>query len=300
MSTASAAALACALLAALSACDTPGSARGEAESGAVAVDTTPAPRTPSPPPVVPPEIAEVERSVARAMEEMGDTAAGAPGAPEQGGGSTIVTGGTTTIVMDGVRYTMGPDGIRVDTLRAGAGRGGSSIVTRGNSYIAINGVRYQFREDGSIVRIEEPARAEADDPDDSDDEHAVAAADPPPPPPPPGPADSYRAAEEALWRTVREWRGRGSRTTESFRVRGREWRLVFAAEPVGRGGGSHAVYVFNRAGRRVADASRPGRGTDTSYVHGGPGIYYLDIDGSDVRWSVAVQEKAPAAERIAP
>jgi hypothetical protein len=293
VSRASAAALAFALLTALSACDSPGSAPGRTESVAV-VDTTP-----PPPPAVPPEIAEVERSVARAMEEMaGDTAAEAPGAPEQGGGSTIITGGTTTVVMDGVRYTMGPNGIRVDTLHEGAGRGGSRIVTRGGSYVSINGVRYQFREDGSVVRIEETA--EAADPDESaDDDRAVAAADPPAPPPP-GPADSYRAADEALWRTVREWRGRGSRTTESFQIRAREWRLVFGAEPVGRGGGSHAVYVFNRAGRRVADASRPGRGTDTSYVHGGPGIYYLDIDGNDVRWSVAVQEKAPAAERIAP
>ncbi|HEX5725767.1 MAG TPA: hypothetical protein VFX98_09905 [Longimicrobiaceae bacterium] len=111
--------------------------------------------------------------------------------------------------------------------------------------------------------------------------------------------EAFLPAEEAVWRPVRQWSGTGDRVTESFRVASREWRIVYG----GTASGSTArqsVRVLQPSGRQVASVRRDGAGTDTSYVHRGPGVFYLEIRSLASRWNVSVQEKTVPAERITP
>jgi hypothetical protein len=104
---------------------------------------------------------------------------------------------------------------------------------------------------------------------------------------------------EAQWAPVGTWGGgEVNKDTESFRVRG-PWRIVFGGDSLGSSP-RQDIRVMTDSGRSVTDVRREGRGTDTSYVHAGPGTYYLEITGTDSRWTVTVEEQRPPAERSAP
>lgn len=105
--------------------------------------------------------------------------------------------------------------------------------------------------------------------------------------------------EDAQWAPVGSWGGgEVNKDTEAFRVRG-PWRIVFGGDSLGSSP-RQDIRVMTDSGRSVTDVRREGRGTDTSYVHAGPGTYYLEITGTDSRWTVTVEEQRPPAERADP
>ena len=153
----------------------------------------------------------------------------------------------------------------------------SRIVTGEGSYIEVNGQRITFGEDGTVhidtVDADGNVRRR--------------------------PAGGFVPAAEALWKPVGRWAGTGRKSTESFRVGSNEWRIVYGGTPR-REPSWQRVSVLDSIGQQFTSARRDGAGTDTSYVHRGPGVFSLDIDGYNSRWTVAVEEKALPAERITP
>jgi hypothetical protein len=102
--------------------------------------------------------------------------------------------------------------------------------------------------------------------------------------------------EGMLWTPVKEWRGTGSHTTESFAVRTPIWRVV-AAGTLTREAGFRRVGVYDGSGRRVMYEERETSGTDTTCLRAGPGVFHLDIGGGFMRWNVRVEEMHLPAER---
>lgn len=193
------------------------------------------------------------------------------------------------VTSGGLRYTLTEAGVRVDTVGPVTGNEQPAMVTRGDSYIAIDGVRYQFREDGSIVPLDSPRVAAARPRADTAD--AVETVDPR--------AADLLSADEALWKPLKEWSGNGTRTTEKFRVGTREWRVVYSIAQATRPQSFLRVQVKNDDDRHVTSMTREGAGTDTSYVHDGPGVFFVEVNAVASRWSVRVEEKHVPAERVA-
>lgn len=95
------------------------------------------------------------------------------------------------------------------------------------------------------------------------------------------------------WQVIKRWSGNGSKTTESFEVQDREWRINWETrnEPFA-GAGIFQIYVYDDRDNLVAlAANKQGTGRDTSYVHGDPGRYYLTINSGNVDWSVTVEDQ---------
>ena len=114
--------------------------------------------------------------------------------------------------------------------------------------------------------------------------------------------DDGLPAEQGTWREVGRWRGDGSKNTQSFAIRSREWRIAYSATQTE---GSRVVFLsvsVSKAGdrSRVTRASTRRAGADTTYVHEGPGRYYLEIASGGAEWEVSVHDLQLPAERVEP
>ena len=97
----------------------------------------------------------------------------------------------------------------------------------------------------------------------------------------------------AAWHVVKRWSGNGIKTTESFEIENREWRINWETknEPFA-GAGIIQIYVYDDSDNLVTlAANKQGTGSDTSYVRGKPGRYYLTINSGNVDWSVSVEDQ---------
>lgn len=94
------------------------------------------------------------------------------------------------------------------------------------------------------------------------------------------------------WHQVRTWTGQGIKNTESFEIRGREWRINWKATNNSQFGGIMQIMVYDSSGGLASlAANHEGAGGDTSYVRGRPGQYYLEINSFGVDWQVAVEDQ---------
>jgi hypothetical protein len=97
---------------------------------------------------------------------------------------------------------------------------------------------------------------------------------------------------ESAWTEVASWHGTGTKITEKFVIMGQEWRVSW-----GFNSGSpefSSIWVFEAQGQRLtAVANVRGTAAGVSYLHFGPGQYYLTIDTVESRWSVRVEEQRP-------
>lgn len=97
----------------------------------------------------------------------------------------------------------------------------------------------------------------------------------------------------SLPKTVARWTGSGIKTTETFEITKPEWRINWSG--VGAGSGSLLQIHVYRAGSQIPIsvaaniANQPIR-SDTSYVHSGPGRYYLLINAASVEWTVVAEQ----------
>jgi len=95
---------------------------------------------------------------------------------------------------------------------------------------------------------------------------------------------------EGDWQVVKSWVGQGRKTTESFHIKGDEWRITWEIK-------GHIDIEIWRKGEdyKTDEIVYDGEGSDTSYVHGGPGQYFLKVWGYDewgsARWKVTVEER---------
>jgi hypothetical protein len=112
--------------------------------------------------------------------------------------------------------------------------------------------------------------------------------------PPRAPRSGAPAARPGAesWRVLKSWSGSGIKTTETFAVGSREWRIQWRASNE-RAAGILQIYVHDEAGHLVdLAANHQGAGSDTSYVRGRPGRYYLRISSGNVDWRVVVEVPA--------
>jgi hypothetical protein len=111
----------------------------------------------------------------------------------------------------------------------------------------------------------------------------------------------FLAASEAAWTRLASWAGSGDEETERFRVTSDEWRLVVKMQKINEGGiGWILVRVMDPQRTELARMTMMDSGTDTSYVHLRPGVYYLVVGTNSVRWSVWAEEGRLPAERVSP
>ena len=111
--------------------------------------------------------------------------------------------------------------------------------------------------------------------------------------------DDFVPAEEARWRAVVDLSGSGDGgETGPFRVRSREWRIVYGGRPSWPIE-EQRLRVFDERDRWALQAHREGEGVDTTYAHSGPGVFRAELSGSTGRWTLRVEEKLLPPERAA-
>lgn len=104
-------------------------------------------------------------------------------------------------------------------------------------------------------------------------------------PKPAQPATQQEAQPEAppQWGTVKEWSGSGIKTTETFTIRDRQWRIHWTGSDLIQ------IFVYTESGDMAGLAANVvNGGSDVSYQRGA-GDYYLTINASGT-WRVKVEE----------
>lgn len=99
------------------------------------------------------------------------------------------------------------------------------------------------------------------------------------------------SAPAPTWQTVKEWSGSGIKTTESFEIKSREWRIEWKSsnEQVA---GVTQIFVYDDSDSLITlAANHQGAGGDVSYVRARPGRFYLTINSANVDWKVKVEDQ---------
>ena len=95
------------------------------------------------------------------------------------------------------------------------------------------------------------------------------------------------------WVVLKEWSGEtGTTVTEKFTTTDRVFRVAWSASELDRGG----VYVWTEAKRLVTLAAglqdHVKKASSGSFlVNAEPGVYYLEVRGTGVKWRVAVERR---------
>jgi hypothetical protein len=92
---------------------------------------------------------------------------------------------------------------------------------------------------------------------------------------------------------VQQWTGNGvQRTTDPFAVASPDWTLSWTSQDRGTIPGFLSVTIYNADTRMPAGTVSGSVGTPSGSVveHGGPGRFYLVIDGANTNWSVQVAD----------
>jgi hypothetical protein len=95
------------------------------------------------------------------------------------------------------------------------------------------------------------------------------------------------------WRHLASFSGRGNSQTESFNVESGQWRIKWATtNETSPGAGRFQLTVHSEVSGRPLGVPVEHRGTghDIAYVNEDPRLYRLEIESSDIDWSVAVEE----------
>jgi hypothetical protein len=77
---------------------------------------------------------------------------------------------------------------------------------------------------------------------------------------------------QSAWRTVASWDVHGTKTTEKFKVKSKDWRVSFSR------GKEASISIRNEQG--IVSNFFP-RGADVSNIHVGPGEYFLEVSFTD-------------------
>ena len=105
-----------------------------------------------------------------------------------------------------------------------------------------------------------------------------------------------QADQNAEWVVLKEWSGEtGTTVTEKFTTTERVFRVSWSASELDRGG-LLDVYVWSEAKRLIMLAAGlqdhvKKASSGTFLVNAEPGVYYLEVRGTGVKWHVAVERK---------
>ncbi len=98
------------------------------------------------------------------------------------------------------------------------------------------------------------------------------------------------APARAAWTLVKEWTGTGSKVTETFDVASKEWRVNWSSKSQGDGLGSIGVLVYTADKKLIGSATGRVGVSDATYIHEGPGRYYVEVRAADIDWTVTAEE----------
>ena len=98
------------------------------------------------------------------------------------------------------------------------------------------------------------------------------------------------APARAAWGVVKEWTGTGSKVMETFDITGKEWRVNWTSKPSGKDYGSFGVLVYTADKKLIGSATARVGAADTTYVHEGPGRYYVQVTAANVDWTLTVED----------
>jgi len=111
---------------------------------------------------------------------------------------------------------------------------------------------------------------------------------------------ALRAFEDAFnniptkWEELIRWSGSGAKETETFYVSSKEWSVTWAVKNKSGFDGVFQISVYDEDGnlQNLAANIAEAEADDISYMHNGPGTFYLSINtGSD--WAVSVGHQVP-------
>jgi len=109
-------------------------------------------------------------------------------------------------------------------------------------------------------------------------------------PPAPAPAPTV-TGKPKTWQPIKTWTGSGIKQTETFYVASSEWRISWQTSNI-RYAGILQIFVYDDKGNLVSLAANVmGESSDASYIHGGPGKYYLDINSCNEDWKIVVEDQ---------
>lgn len=121
---------------------------------------------------------------------------------------------------------------------------------------------------------------------------------------PPGQAQSSQPGDKSTatpkpkrWVTVAKLAGSGNKRGPAFHLGDSDARLIYQARDTsGIGAISLAVYIIPKGDSLERSGGFPEimadeAGKDSTQLAKDPGDYYLDIQGANAKWSVAVQQK---------
>ena len=102
--------------------------------------------------------------------------------------------------------------------------------------------------------------------------------------------------QNAEWVVLKEWSGEtGTTVTEKFTTTERVFRVSWSSSELDRGG-LLDVYVWSDAKRLIMLSAGlqdhvKKASSGTFLVNAAPGLYYLEVRGTGVKWRVAVERR---------
>jgi len=105
-----------------------------------------------------------------------------------------------------------------------------------------------------------------------------------------------QAGQDAEWVVLKEWSGEtGTTVTEKFTTTERVFRVSWSSSELDRGG-LLDVYVWSEAKRLIMLSAGlqdhvKKASSGTFLVNASPGLYYLEVRGTGVKWHVAVERR---------
>ena len=105
-----------------------------------------------------------------------------------------------------------------------------------------------------------------------------------------------QADQNAEWVVLKEWSGEtGTTVTEKFTTTERVFRVSWSSSELDRGG-LLDVYVWSEAKRLIMLSAGlqdhvKKASSGTFLVNASPGVYYLEVRGTGVKWHVAVERR---------
>jgi hypothetical protein len=102
---------------------------------------------------------------------------------------------------------------------------------------------------------------------------------------------SNQLPSQQQWVKTNSWEGVGTKTTEKFPVSGKDWRITWKTLEAKNNSGVLHLYVYGSNGQPISVAANvQGNAGDTTYVHKGPGDFYLNINSANLKWQITVEQ----------
>ncbi|MEX1068473.1 MAG: hypothetical protein WED08_01560 [Patescibacteria group bacterium] len=94
----------------------------------------------------------------------------------------------------------------------------------------------------------------------------------------------------ATWHKVKSWSGTSDKKTETFEIKGEQWRITWTNKDTsGFNANILYIYVYEPGSDFPAETISAQGSGDTSYVYE-KGTFYLDISVANAKWTATVED----------